>query len=72
MNSWKMRDGIEFEQKIFAKQHAAELLHQELRRVKRGEETLPSATATDPYQPDRTQTGNHARYPAGVGAALRA
>ena len=30
----EMRDGIEFEQKIYVKQHAAELLRQELRRVK--------------------------------------
>jgi hypothetical protein len=34
----EMRDGVDFEQKIYAKQHAAELLHQELRRVKPGEE----------------------------------
>jgi DNA repair photolyase len=46
----EMRDGIEFEQKIYAKQHAAELLRQELRRVKPGEE-IAIGTATDPYQP---------------------
>ncbi len=46
----EMRDGIEFEQKIYAKQHAAELLRQELRRVKRGED-IAIGTATDPYQP---------------------
>src|SRR6266568_7494108 len=46
----EMRNGIEFEQKIYAKQHAAELLRQELRRVKRGEE-IAIGTATDPYQP---------------------
>jgi len=46
----EMRDGLEFEQKIYAKQHAAELLRQELRRVKRGEE-IAIGTATDPYQP---------------------
>jgi DNA repair photolyase len=46
----EMRDGIEFEQKIYAKQHAAELLRQELRRVKPGEE-IAMGTATDPYQP---------------------
>src|SRR5947209_5403116 len=46
----EMRDGIEFEQKIFAKQHAAELLHQELRKVKKGED-IAIGTATDPYQP---------------------
>jgi len=45
-----MRDGVDFEQKIYAKQHAAELLHQELRRVKPGEE-IAIGTATDPYQP---------------------
>jgi DNA repair photolyase len=46
----EMRDGIEFEQKIYAKQHAADLLRQELRKVKLGEE-IAIGTATDPYQP---------------------
>jgi len=46
----EMRDGIEFEQKIYAKQHAAELLRQELRKVK-PEEDIAIGTATDPYQP---------------------
>jgi DNA repair photolyase len=46
----EMRDGVEFEQKIYAKQHAADLLRQELRRVKRGED-IAIGTATDPYQP---------------------
>jgi DNA repair photolyase len=46
----ELRDGIEFEQKIFVKQHAAELLRQELRRVRPGEE-IAVGTATDPYQP---------------------
>jgi len=46
----EMRDGIEFEQKIFVKQHAADLLRQELRQVKLGEE-IALGTATDPYQP---------------------
>jgi len=46
----EMRDGVEFEQKIFVKQHAAELLRQELRQVKEGEE-IAIGTATDPYQP---------------------
>src|SRR5260370_30416882 len=46
----EMRDGIEFEQKIYAKQHAAELLRQDLRRVKQGED-IAIGTATDPYQP---------------------
>jgi DNA repair photolyase len=46
----EMRDGIEFEQKIYIKQHAANLLRQELKKVKPGEE-IALGTATDPYQP---------------------
>jgi len=46
----EMRDGADFEQKIFVKQHAADLLRQELRRVKPGEQ-IAIGTATDPYQP---------------------
>jgi DNA repair photolyase len=46
----EMRDGVEFEQKIYIKQHTAELLRQELRHVKPGEE-IAIGTATDPYQP---------------------
>lgn len=46
----EMRDGMEFEQKIYVKQHAADLLRHELRRVK-PEESIALGTATDPYQP---------------------
>ncbi len=46
----EMRDGMDFEQKIYVKQHAAQLLRQELRRVKAGE-AIALGTATDPYQP---------------------
>jgi len=46
----EMRDGIEFEQKIYVKQHAADLLRSDLRRVKPGE-SIALGTATDPYQP---------------------
>jgi len=46
----EMRDGVEFEKKIFVKQHAAALLRRELRQVKPGEE-IAIGTATDPYQP---------------------
>jgi DNA repair photolyase len=46
----EMRDGLEFERKIYVKQHAAELLRQELKRVKAGE-SIALGTATDPYQP---------------------
>ncbi len=41
---------VDFEHKIFVKQHAANLLRQELRKVKAGEE-IAIGTATDPYQP---------------------
>jgi DNA repair photolyase len=46
----EMRDGADFEQKIFVKQHAADLLRQELHHVKPGQE-IALGTATDPYQP---------------------
>jgi DNA repair photolyase len=46
----EMRDGAEFEQKIYVKQHTADLLRRELRRVKPGE-SIALGTATDPYQP---------------------
>src|SRR5579871_403890 len=46
----EMRDGEEFEQKIYVKQHTADLLRRELRKVKPGE-PIALGTATDPYQP---------------------
>src|SRR5579864_7689309 len=46
----EMRDGMEFEQKIYVKQHAAARLRHELRRVK-PHEAIALGTATDPYQP---------------------
>ncbi len=46
----ELRDGVEFERKIFVKQHAAGLLRAELKKVKHGEE-IAIGTATDPYQP---------------------
>jgi DNA repair photolyase len=46
----EMRDGIDFERKIYIKQQAAWLLRRDLKRVKRGEE-IALGTATDPYQP---------------------
>src|ERR1700689_5126528 len=46
----EMRDGLEFEQKIYVKQHAAGLLLHDLHRVKPGE-SIALGTATDPYQP---------------------
>lgn len=46
----EMRNGVDFEQKIYVKQHAANLLRQELRHVKPGE-GIAMGAATDPYQP---------------------
>jgi DNA repair photolyase len=46
----EMRDGLEFEQKIYVKQNAARLLRHDLHRVKPGE-AIALGTATDPYQP---------------------
>jgi DNA repair photolyase len=46
----EMHDSMEFEQKIYVKQHAASLLRHELRRVK-PDESIALGTATDPYQP---------------------
>jgi DNA repair photolyase len=46
----ELREGVDFERKIFVKQKAAALLQSELKRVKRGEQ-IAIGTATDPYQP---------------------
>ena len=46
----EMRDGLEFEQKIYVKQQAAHLLRSDLPRVK-AHESIALGTATDPYQP---------------------
>jgi DNA repair photolyase len=46
----ELRDGVDFERKIFVKEHAAALLRSELKKVKPAEE-IAIGTATDPYQP---------------------
>jgi DNA repair photolyase len=46
----ELRDGREFEQKIYVKQHATDLLRRDLKKVKHGE-GIALGTATDPYQP---------------------
>src|SRR5499427_4294979 len=46
----EMRDGVDFERKIYVKQQTAWLLRQELKQVKPGEQ-IAIGTATDPYQP---------------------
>jgi DNA repair photolyase len=46
----ELRDPFDFERRIYAKQHTAELLRRDLRKVKPGEE-IAIGTATDPFQP---------------------
>jgi DNA repair photolyase len=46
----EMRDGAEFERKIYVKQRTADLLRHDLRKVKL-KEAIALGTATDPYQP---------------------
>ena len=45
-----MRNGADFEQKIYVKQQAAQLLRRDMHRVQQ-EEAIALGTATDPYQP---------------------
>ena len=52
----EMRDGVDFERKIYVKQQAAWLLRQDLKKVKRGEE-IAIGTATDPYLPAERRYG---------------
>ncbi|HKW77381.1 MAG TPA: radical SAM protein [Terriglobales bacterium] len=46
----ELRDGLDFERKIYVKQHSAWLLRQELKNVA-ADESIAIGTATDPYQP---------------------
>ena len=52
----EMRDGLDFERKIYAKQDAARLLRRDLRKAKPGED-IAIGTATDPYQPAERRHG---------------
>jgi len=52
----EMRDGRDFEDKIYAKAHTAELLRRELRKVKY-QDSIAIGTATDPYQPAERRFG---------------
>ena len=52
----ELRDGLDFERKIYVKQHAAWLLRQELKEVRRGQ-SIAMGTATDPYQPAERKFG---------------
>lgn len=46
----ELRDGLDFERKIYVKQHSAWLLRRELKQVRAGQ-SIAIGTATDPYQP---------------------
>ncbi|HET6842972.1 MAG TPA: radical SAM protein [Candidatus Angelobacter sp.] len=46
----EMRNGVDFERKIYVKQHTGWLLRQELKKVRTGE-SIAIGAATDPYQP---------------------
>lgn len=52
----ELRDGLDFERKIYVKQHVAALLRRDLRRVKAGE-GIAIGSATDPYQPAERKYG---------------
>lgn len=52
----ELRDGLDFERKIYVKQHTTWLLRQELRKV-RADEEIAIGTATDPYQPAERRFG---------------
>src|SRR5690242_13731169 len=52
----EMRDGLDFERKIYVKKHAAWLLRQELKQVRAGQ-SIAIGTATDPYQPAERKFG---------------
>jgi DNA repair photolyase len=51
-----MRDGLDFERKIYVKKHSAWLLRQELKQVRAGQ-SIAIGTATDPYQPAERKFG---------------
>jgi len=52
----ELREAMDFERKIYVKQHAAWLLRQELKQVRSGQE-IAIGTATDPYQPAERKFG---------------
>src|SRR3954462_11117306 len=52
----EMRDGLEFERKIYVRQSAARLLRRDLKRVNRGQ-SIAIGAATDPYQPAERRFG---------------
>ncbi|HEY2234235.1 MAG TPA: radical SAM protein [Candidatus Angelobacter sp.] len=52
----EMRDGLDFERKIYVKKHSAWLLRQELKQIRAGQ-SIAIGTATDPYQPAEKRFG---------------
>jgi DNA repair photolyase len=52
----ELRDGLDFERKIYVKQHSAWLLRQDLKHVRPGE-SIALGTSTDPYQPAERKFG---------------
>jgi DNA repair photolyase len=52
----EMRDGLDFERKIYVKKRSAWLLRQELKQVRAGQ-SIAIGTATDPYQPAERRFG---------------
>ena len=54
---WGMDSGREFEQRVFAKVNAPEVLRQELRRPRWRGEVIAIGTASDPYEPAEAQYG---------------
>jgi DNA repair photolyase len=52
----ELRDGLDFERKIYVKKHTAWLLRQELKQVRAGQ-SIAIGTATDPYQPAERKFG---------------
>ncbi len=52
----ELRDGLDFERKIFVKQHTGWMLRQELTKVRMGE-SIAIGSATDPYQPAERKFG---------------
>jgi DNA repair photolyase len=52
----ELRDSLDFERRIYVKQHTAWLLRQELKQVRQGQ-SIAIGTATDPYQPAERKFG---------------
>src|SRR5499427_1951689 len=52
----ELRDSLDFERRIYVKQHTAWLLRQELKQVRPGQ-SIAIGTATDPYQPAERKFG---------------